>query len=174
MCKIWRISPRYSFLLKDQKSNISESESSINSRTCLGHLVLLTHCLLVINVDLIRAVVDLFYDGFRSTELLNRETMTVGEIVDGEEEIRDLATFVISGMFDKQVVQVNNNTNPNNFISNYKEDMKLNLFVHRTVPAELSVSWEVSSRSSRARLSSSCKTNIFFIGYQRASYKYIS
>ena len=100
--------------------------------------------------------------------------MTVGEIVDEEEEIRDLATFVISGMFDKQVVQVNNNTNPNQFESYYKEDMKLNLFVHRTVPAELSVSWEVSSRSSRARLSSSCKTNIFFIGYQRASYKYIS
>ena len=67
----------------------------------------LTHCLLVINVDLIRAVVDLFYDGFRSTELLNRETMTVGEVVDGEEEIRDLATFVISGLFDKQVVQAN-------------------------------------------------------------------
>ena len=73
------------------------------------HLWFLTLCLLVINVDLIRAVVDLFYDGFRSTELLNRETMTVGEIVDGEEEkIRDLATFVISGVFDKQVVQANN------------------------------------------------------------------
>ena len=28
------------FLSKDQKSKISESESSINSRTCLGHLVL--------------------------------------------------------------------------------------------------------------------------------------
>ena len=52
-------------------------------------------------------MVDLFYDGFRSTELLNRETMTVGEIVDEEEEIRDLATFVISGLFDKQVVQAN-------------------------------------------------------------------
>ena len=89
--------------------------------------------------------------------------MTVGEEVDKEEEkIRDLATFVISGVFDKQVVQANNNnnTNPNNFVSNYKEDMKLNLFVHRTVPAELSVSWEVSSRSSRAPLSSSCETNI--------------
>ena len=33
------ISPLF-FLLKDQKSKISESESSINSRTCLGHLVL--------------------------------------------------------------------------------------------------------------------------------------
>ena len=53
-------------------------------------------------------MVDLFYDGFRSTELLNRETMTVGEGVDKEEEkIRDLATFVISGVFDKQVVQAN-------------------------------------------------------------------
>ena len=29
------------FSAKDQKSKISESESSINSRTCLGHLVLL-------------------------------------------------------------------------------------------------------------------------------------
>ena len=28
------------FLRKDLKSKISESESSINSRTCLGHLVL--------------------------------------------------------------------------------------------------------------------------------------
>ena len=47
--------------------------------------------------------------------------MIVGEEVDKEEEkIRDLATFVISGLFDKQVVQVNNNTNPNQFESNYK------------------------------------------------------
>ena len=39
ICRIWRIFPNYFFLPKDQKSNISESESSINSRTCLGHLV---------------------------------------------------------------------------------------------------------------------------------------
>ena len=32
--------PPLFFLSKDQKSKISESESSINSRTCLGHLVL--------------------------------------------------------------------------------------------------------------------------------------
>ena len=31
--------------LVDQKSKISESESSINSRTCLGHLVLLMYFL---------------------------------------------------------------------------------------------------------------------------------
>ena len=35
------ISPLF-FLSKVQKSKISESEPSINSRTCLGHLVLLT------------------------------------------------------------------------------------------------------------------------------------
>ena len=33
------ISPLF-FSSKEQKSKISESESSINSRTCLGHLVL--------------------------------------------------------------------------------------------------------------------------------------
>ena len=37
--RIYRICKK--FLSKDQKSKISESESSINSRTCLGHLVLL-------------------------------------------------------------------------------------------------------------------------------------
>ena len=102
--------------------------------------------------------------------------MIVGEEVDKEEEkIRDLATFVISGVFDKQVVQVNhNNTNPNQFESNYNEHMKLNLFVRRTVPAELSVRWEVSSRSSRALLSSSCEKNIFLISYQRATSIFLS
>ena len=34
--------PPLFFSSKDQKSKISESESSINSRTCLGHLVLLS------------------------------------------------------------------------------------------------------------------------------------
>ena len=38
------ISPLF-FSSKDQKSKISESESSINSRTCLGHLVLFTRAL---------------------------------------------------------------------------------------------------------------------------------
>ena len=37
------ISPLF-FSSKDQKSKISESESSINSRTCLGHLVLFLTC----------------------------------------------------------------------------------------------------------------------------------
>ena len=40
ICWICRISPPLFFSSKDQKSNISESESSMNSRTCLGHLVL--------------------------------------------------------------------------------------------------------------------------------------
>ena len=39
MQNMQNISPLF-FLLKDQKSKISESDSSINSRTCLGHLVL--------------------------------------------------------------------------------------------------------------------------------------
>ena len=39
------ISPLF-FLSKEQKSKISESESSINSRTCLGHLVLLVHAVM--------------------------------------------------------------------------------------------------------------------------------
>ena len=39
MQNMQNISPLF-FLSKEQKSKISESESSINSRTCLGHLVL--------------------------------------------------------------------------------------------------------------------------------------
>ena len=39
-----KISPLF-FSSKDQKSKISESESSINSRTCLGHLVLFFYIL---------------------------------------------------------------------------------------------------------------------------------
>ena len=55
--------------------------------------------------------------------------MTVGEGVDKEEEkIRDLATFVISGVFDKQVVQANNNnnTNPNNSNKSISQKNKYN------------------------------------------------
>ena len=39
MQNMQNMSPLF-FLSKEQKSKISESESSINSRTCLGHLVL--------------------------------------------------------------------------------------------------------------------------------------
>ena len=38
--KICRISPPLFFSSKEQKSKIPESKSSINSRNCLGHLVL--------------------------------------------------------------------------------------------------------------------------------------
>ena len=41
MQNMQNISPLF-FSSKDQKSKISESESLINSRTCLGHLVLFT------------------------------------------------------------------------------------------------------------------------------------
>merc|ERR1712092_42372 len=39
MKNMQKISPLF-FWSKDQKSKISESESLLNSRTCLGHLVL--------------------------------------------------------------------------------------------------------------------------------------
>ena len=59
----------------------------------------------VIDVDLIRAVVDFFYDGFRSKELLNRENPNGGgEKNEEEEKIRNLSTYVISGLLDKQVL----------------------------------------------------------------------
>ena len=58
----------------------------------------------VIDVDLIRAVVDFFYDGFRSKELLDRENPNGGEKNEEEEKIRNLSTYVISGLLDKQVL----------------------------------------------------------------------
>ena len=59
----------------------------------------------VIDVDLIRAVVDFFYDGFRPKELLNRENPIGGtEKNEEEERIRNLSTYVISGLLDKQVL----------------------------------------------------------------------
>ena len=39
MQNMQNISPLF-FSLKDQKTKTSESESSMNSRTCLGHLIL--------------------------------------------------------------------------------------------------------------------------------------
>ena len=58
----------------------------------------------VIDVDLIRAVIDLFYDGFRSRELLSRENpISVEQETEEEEKIRSLWTFVVSGLLDKQV-----------------------------------------------------------------------
>ena len=57
----------------------------------------------VIDVDLIRAVVDFFYDGFGSKELLDRENPISGEQVE-EEKIRNLSTYVFSGLLDKQVL----------------------------------------------------------------------
>lgn len=58
----------------------------------------------VIDVDLIRAVVDFFYDGFGSKELLDRENPISGEQVEEEEKIRNLSTYVFSGLLDKQVL----------------------------------------------------------------------
>ena len=43
MQNMQNISPALFFSSKDQKSKISESESLINSRTCLGHLVVFYH-----------------------------------------------------------------------------------------------------------------------------------
>ena len=49
-------------------------------------------------------MVDFFYDGFRPKELLNRENPIGGEKNEEEEKIRNLSTFVISGLLDKQVL----------------------------------------------------------------------
>ena len=49
-------------------------------------------------------MIDLFYDGFRSKELLSRENPISGEQeTEEEEKIRSLWTFVVSGLLDKQV-----------------------------------------------------------------------
>ena len=54
---------------------------------------------------MIRAVVDFFYDGFRATELLDRENpASSGKENEEEEKIRNLSTYVISGLLDKQVI----------------------------------------------------------------------
>ena len=58
----------------------------------------------VIDVDLIGAVVDLFYDGFGSKELLDRENPISGEETEEEEKIRNLSTYVFSGLLNKQVL----------------------------------------------------------------------
>ena len=62
------------------------------------------HLLSVIDVDLIRAVVDLFYDGFRAKELLDRENPVSRGKENEEEKIRNLSTYVIGGLLDKQVI----------------------------------------------------------------------
>ena len=62
------------------------------------------HLLSVIDVDLIRAVVDLFYDGFRAKELLDRENPASSGKEKEEEKIRNLSTYVIGGLLDKQVI----------------------------------------------------------------------
>ena len=62
------------------------------------------HSLSVIDVDLIRAVVDFFYDGFRSKELLPRENPISVKENEEDEKIRNLSTYVVSGLLDKQVI----------------------------------------------------------------------
>ena len=49
-------------------------------------------------------MVDFFYDGFRPQGLLNRENPIGGEKNEEEEKIRNLSTYVISGLLDKQVL----------------------------------------------------------------------
>ena len=49
-------------------------------------------------------MVDFFYDGFRPKELLPRENPISAKENEEEERIRNLSTYVVSGLLDKQVL----------------------------------------------------------------------
>ena len=83
---------------------MSSSTNVSCNQFCFFLFILRIHLLSVIDVDLIRAVVDFFYDGFRAKELLDRENPAISGKENEEEKIRNLSTYVIGGLLDKQVI----------------------------------------------------------------------